>query len=366
MESLGYHDFKGNIVMKILFFIGLLVMGPWLALPAAAALLPKITGTSVLDTPPLLNWPLDQGELTPNLNDPTADLLHDLHGHISSGDLVLSTEGNCHMALKDIWPLFLAKFQDSPLINWFYTTSPPVPLEQIANQRMQIGNLVLTCRPAVVVATRRVIEKLAQADLTEGPVLPLYQDRGTVILVKKGNPKGIHSVWDLGRPGVRLVTPNPALEPGAFENYVGTMFHIAEHDGHPPPGMSAARLMALIFQGESRDPNKWLAGARIHHRDLPWSVAYGRADAAIIYYHLGRYTLETFPDLFDLAPLGGSLADPQPLKGTVITTRYLVRIKGDWSHRQLEAREKLVETLLSPEFTRILEKRGLLRPPVEK
>jgi hypothetical protein len=352
--------------MTSYLFIGLLVIGPWLALPAAAAVLPKITGTPVIDIPPLLNWPLDRGELTPNLNDPTADLLHDLHGQISSSELLLSTEGNYHMVLKDIWPLFLAKFQDPPLTNWFYTTSPPVPLEQIANQRLQIGNLVLTCRPAVVVATRRVIDKLSKAGLTEGPVLPLYQDRGVVILVKKGNPKGIHSVWDLGRKGVRLVTPNPNLEPGAFENYLGSMYHIAEHDSHPPPGLSAPRLFELIFQGASGDPEKWLTGARIHHRDLPWSVAYGRADAAIIYYHLGRYTQETFPDLFDLVPLGGSLKDPQPLQGTVITTRYLVRIKGNWSPRQLEAREILAETLLSPEFIEILEKRGLVRPIADK
>ncbi len=351
--------------MKACLFLGLLIMCTGLALPATGAVLPKITGTPVIDMPLVLNWPLDQGELTPNLNDPTADLLHDLHGNISSSDLLLSTEGNYHMALKDIWPLFLAKFKDSPLANWFYTTSPPVPSEQIANQRLQIGNLVLTCRPAAVVATQRVIDQLARDGLTEGPVLPLYQDRGVVILVKKGNPKKIRAVWDLGRKGVRLVTPNPNLEPGAFENYVGTMFHVAERDGHPPPGLSAARLMALVFQGASRDPNKWLAGARIHHRDLPWSVAYGRADAAIIYYHLGRYIQETFPNLFDLAPLGGTLTDPQPLEGTIITTRYLVRIKGDWSPRQLEARGKLVETLVSPEFTQVLEKRGLQRPPAK-
>jgi hypothetical protein len=348
--------------MKTCLFFGLLALGPWLVLPVAAAKFPKITGTPVIDAPPLLDWPLDQGVLTPNLNDPTADLLHDLHGHIAAADLVLSTEGNYHMALKDIWPTFLAKFQNAPLASWFYTTSPPVPIEQIANQRLQIGNLILTCRPAAVVATRKVMEKLGQAGLTEGPVLPLYQDRGVVILVKKGNPKGIHSVWDLGRQGVRLITPNPKLEPGAFDNYAGSLYHIAEHDKKPPTGMSAARLVSLIFRGKSADPEKWLAGPRIHHRDLPWSVAYGRADAAIIYYHLGRYTQETFPHLFDLVPLGGSSSDPQPLPGTIITTRYLVRIKGGWSPMQLEAREKLVETLLSPEFTRVLEKRGLLRP----
>ncbi|HAM49155.1 MAG TPA: hypothetical protein DCP92_00075 [Nitrospiraceae bacterium] len=63
-----------------------------------------------------------------------------------------------------------------------------------------------------------------------------------------------------------------------------------------------------------------------------------------------------------MIPLGGTVADPQPLEGTCISTRFLVRIKGIWSTRQLDAREKLVETLLSDDFTKILEKRGLNRP----
>jgi hypothetical protein len=101
---------------------------------------------------------------------------------------------------------------------------------------------------------------------------------------------------------------------------------------------------------------------RIHHRDLPWSVAYGKADAAIILYHLALFALQTFPDTFDIVPLGGTVADPHPLEGTIISTRFMVRIKGNWSARQLEACEKLVETLLSDDFSKILQRRGLLRP----
>jgi len=61
-------------------------------------------------------------------------------------------------------------------------------------------------------------------------------------------------------------------------------------------------------------------------------------------------------------PLGGTVADPHPLEGTIISTRFMVRIKGNWSARQLEACEKLVETLLSDDFSKILQRRGLLRP----
>ena len=190
----------------------------------AQAALPGITGKPVIDAPLLLQWPPDQEPADPNLNDPTSNTLFDFHAQLSSCDLVFSTEGNYHPALHDIWPIFLAKFKDRPLVNWFYTTSPPVALPQIRNQSLQIGNLTATCKPSLVVATRRVIDKLEKAGYTEGPAYPLFQDRGIVILVKKGNPKNIRSVWDLGREGVRLVTPNPEMEPGAFENYLGSVY----------------------------------------------------------------------------------------------------------------------------------------------
>ncbi len=327
------------------------------------AQLPRIIAKPVIDAPLLLDWPLDREVTHPNLSDPTSNTLYDFHARLSDCDLAFSTEGNYHPALRDLWPLFLAQFKDRPLTNWFYTTSPPVPLEQITRHGVEIGNLLATCKPSLVVATRKVIEKLAKAGLMEGPAYPLYQDRGAVILVKKGNPKEIHTVWDLGRDGVRLVTPNPELEPGAFENYLGTIYGIAAQDRHPPAGLRAAGLINRIFNGPGGDPDKWLAGPRIHHRDLPWSVAYGKADAAVILYHLGLYTKQTFPDLFDLVPLGGTCDAPQPLPGTIIGTRLATRIQGDWSPRQREAREKLLASLLSEEFTGILAKHGLIRPP---
>jgi hypothetical protein len=334
--------------------------------PAVGAQVPRITAKPVIDAPLLLAWPLDREVTHPQLNDPTANTLYDFHAHLSACDLAFSTEGNYHPALRELWPLFLAQFKDRPLANWFYTTSPPVPLDQITRQGVEIGNLLATCKPSLVVATRRVIDKLAQAGLTAGPAYPLYQDRGAVILVKKGNPKQIQTVWDLGRDGVRLVTPNPDLEPGAFDSYLGTIYGIAAHDEHPPKGAQADDLINRIFNGACRDPYKWLAGPRIHHRDLPWSVAYGRADAAVIYYHLGLYTKRTFPDRFDLVPLGGTEAAPQPLPGTLIGTRLAVRIQGDWTRRQREARDKLLKSLLSEEFTGILQKHGLVRPPAEQ
>ena len=340
----------------------LVVIGLSVLANVSLAAMPKITGTPVVDTPQLLQWPTDQGIKKPNLDDPTADTLWDFHGTLDTCDLVLSTEGNYHMALRDIWPKFLAKFESAPLHNAFYTTSPPVVIPQVANGVVQFGNLYATCRPSVAVASKRVIDKLIAAGITEGPVYPIYQDRGEVILVKHGNPKHIKSVWDLGRAGVRLVTPNLKLEPGAFDAYAEAIYNIARLDPQPPKGWTAEKLINVLFNGANHDRNKWLEGARIHHRDEPWSVAYGKADAAVFLYHLGVYTKQTFPDTFDLIALGGTLENPKPLPGTKVGVREVVAIKGNWDAKQLKARDTLIETLRSGPFTEILEKHGLSRP----
>lgn len=328
----------------------------------AYADMPKITGKPVIDIPSMLEWPLDNGVATPSLHNPTSNILYDLHGKLDSCDLVFSTEGNYHMALHDVWPLMLAKFKEDPLHNAMYTTSPPVVVPQMEKGLLQFDNLTMNCRPSVSVGNKGLMDKLIAAGLADGDPRPLYEDRGDLILVKKGNPKRITSVWDLGKKGIRLVTPNPDLEPGAYKSYRDAIYNIAKEDPKPPKNWTADKLINTIFNGASGDKYKWLAGARIHHRDEPWSVAYGRADAAVILYHLGRYTKESFPDTFDVVSLGGTFDDPQPLAGTKIGTRFVVALKGGWTPRQKAAQVALIDTLMSDDFSAALVRHGLQRP----
>ena len=332
---------------------------------AASAEMPSITGKPVIDAPQILEWPLDGATATPSLHNPTSNSLYDLHGKVDSCDLVLSTEGNYHMALRDIWPRFMAKFKDDPLHNTLYTTSPPVVAAQLEKGVVQFDNLDIRCRPSVVVANKPVVDRLKAVDLLDGEVRPLYQDLGVVLLVKNGNPKHIASIWDIGKKDVRLVTPNPDLEPGAYQNYRDAIYDIAKADTNPPPGWTAEKLIDTIFNGASGDAYKWLAGPRIHHRDEPWSVAYGRADVAVILHHIGRYTKESFPAVFDVIPLGGTLDKPQALAGTKIVTRYVAPLKGDWSARQKAARDALIDTLMSDDFSQALVRHGLKRPTTQ-
>jgi len=326
---------------------------------------PAIHGHPVVNTPKMLLWPRNAKPAAADLTDPTADLLFDLHGNIQGRacrnvDLVVSTEGNYHMALNTLWRHVLLPRYGKTIRSWYYTTSPPVALPQLAHNNLSFGNFYLHCRPSVAIAAPRLIHKLEAHGFTEGKPIAIMRSRGNVLLVKYGNPKHINSIWDLGRPDVHLVTPNPYNELGAFLNYATSIYEIAKHDKHPPKGWTANRLFNAIFNSHIKD--KWLIGARIHHRDEPWSVAYGRADVAVIMYQLGKYTEASFPHIFTLVPLGGTVADPRPLPGNEQDATYLVKIKGAFTARQRAARRDFIKTMESKTFTRILIKDGLTRP----
>jgi hypothetical protein len=334
------------------------------AMSQAHAAMPAITGSPTIDAPQLLYWPQEVDAAVPDLTESTANRLTDLHGNIGNCenmDLVLSTAGNYHMALRDLWRNLLLPSYGDQIKNWYYTTSPPIAAEQITNKYVAFGNLSLHCVPQVVVAPNPVIQRLQSLGLTDGAPFPVFQNRGNVILVKKGNPKHIKTVWDLGRPNVKVVLPHKTLEKSTFDNYSGSIYNIAANDPYHPFGWTAEHLFDSIFNNRMIK-DKWLSGGRIHHREVPWSVAYGRADAGLLFYHLALDAVRTFPDMFEIVPLGGTVDDPSPLQGNRIGVHQGIRILGDWTGAQADAREKLVEKLQSSEFTEILMHHGMNRP----
>ncbi|MFL6650752.1 MAG: substrate-binding domain-containing protein [Sulfurifustaceae bacterium] len=318
--------------------------------------MPTITGKPTVDRPQLLAWPRDSVSGAPDLSEPTANVLSDFHAHITRCDLVLSTAGNYHMALKELWPIYLERFGGS-IDNWVYTTSPPVASDQIANKRLIVGNTTLACAPQVVVAPKGVMERLQTKGLLASKPVPLYNTQGNVLLVKKGNPKKIRSVWDLARNDVAVATPNPDAERGSFNVYAESIYEVARQD-KSVPGRSADKLFNAIFN--SGRPGKWYTGARIHHREVPWSVAYGRADVGVLFYHLAMYTVQQFPDQFEIVPLGGSVDQPQQLAGNRSQEHFIAKINGDWTATQQEATDRLVSAMLSPEFAAILQRHGIV------
>ena len=101
---------------------------------------------------------------------------------------------------------------------------------------------------------------------------------------------------------------------------------------------------------------------RIHHREVPWSVIHGEADAALFFYHLARYTKAVFPEAVDLVPLGGTVDAADPLPGNRIGTFYAVRLDVPLTEAQSAIRDAFLRGPQSPVFTGILEEYGLRRP----
>lgn len=351
--------------------LAVLIAGLALLCTLGAQAAPKISGSPHIVTPPtLLDWPNDFDGVSPYLTEPTSNRLADLHGAVGDCDIVLSTAGNYHMALRELWQVYLKQYaKDLNIRTWYYTTSPPISPPQIANKTVQFGNLNMNCVPQVAVGPKKLIEKLQKQGVVEGEPVKIIKNQGNVILVKKGNPKHINNVWDLGREDVTLVTPNPKMEAGSFGNFSGSIYNVAKNDPNPPAGMTAEKLFDSIFNRDQKgcgNPGKnkcsWVSGKRIMHREQPWAVASGNADAGFIFYHLALYFTRTFPDKFEIVPVGGTAAEPKPAKGNKVGVLSAVRIKGNWSKNQLAAREKLMEALQSAEFTEILHKHGINRP----
>ena len=352
-------------------FITLFVVGLVAGVPNTYAV-PTITGKPTIVIPGnLLNWPSEVSAI-PNLTEPTANRLNDLHGEIGHCDMVLSTAGNYHMALRELWPVYLDTYAKGlDIKTWYYTTSPPISPGQITNKALQFGNVNLTCVPQVAVGPKKLMKKLTQLGVVQGQPVPVLKNYGNVIFVKKGNPKNIKSVWDLGRDDVTLVTPNPNKEPGSFGNFSGSIYNIAKNDKNPPQGMTADTLFDRIFnhsqancdpKGHQAKKCAWVSGKRIMHREQPWAVYSGHADAGLIFYHLALYFVRTFPDQFEIVPLGGTADKPVPVDGNKVGVLSAVRVKGDWRKQQVQAQDKLMEAFSSATFTKILVKHGIRRP----
>ncbi len=319
---------------------------------------PVITNTPFQDSPQQIAWVPDVSPvIQPNLTEPTANMSNDLHGNIDVADLAISTAGNYHMALRDL--MYDVYLPANPLVKtWFSTTSPPVVVQQLANGVVAMGNMSFTQRPMLCVAGGATLNAIPVGD-RDGARQQVFRNFGNVILVKAGNPRHIDNIFDLGKSNVRVVTPHNTLEPEAFNNYAGSIYNIALNMSSDEDAMD---LFNEIFNAHNQDhKHKWLAGTRIHHREVPWSVAYGNADAALIFYHLAKYCVDNFPGLFEFIPLGGTVTAPMPVTGNQVATQFVQKLTGPWTAQQVLNRDAFVAELLGTNFDPILTLHGLRR-----
>ena len=116
---------------------------------------------------------------------------------------------------KGIFPAFAAKWKQEHGEDVHFTSSF-AGSETVTNQILQgVGADI------AILASERDVDRLRQGgavtsdDWKQLPNHGILNKTPFVILVRKGNPKAIHDFADLGKPGVKLIHPDPVSSGGA-------------------------------------------------------------------------------------------------------------------------------------------------------
>jgi ABC-type molybdate transport system substrate-binding protein len=274
---------------------------------------------------------------------PGSNLVLDFHGDPATAGLAVFSDGNHHMALEASVRAFLAANPDVGDV--FYTTTPPAPLvDALKGEGLVLGNLRISRKPDVFIGPGNILDGLVDAGLIAQHV-PFAESRGNVILVRKGNPKGIASIADLLSDEVTVACSNPVTEKASFAVYAEAADGLAREAG--------ADGEAVVAKLSTAGP-KTVHSQIIHHREVPELISAGHADAAVIYYHLAlRYT-RIFPDTFELVDIGGVLSGKRSPANP--TTRYHIGVVADggkWG-------EHFVAFMQSNTVQRLYDEHGLL------
>ena len=286
-----------------------------------------------------LQWP-EEGVRGDGVADawsqPGTNLLLDFHGDPYRSDLVVLSDGNHHMALEAALQLF--RDRNPAVGEIFYATTPPGPIIKLLRTgRLKIGNVILSVNPHLFLSPPQVLDRLVEGGFIAHH-RPFMKNRGSTLLVKKGNPKRISGVGDLTRPDVRLFLSNPHTERVSYQGYVDTLKAMAAREG-----------CDLAFLETTDNSDKIFFGQAMHHREAPEAVAAGIADAAIVYHHLALRYVRIFPERFEMVPLGEA-DDPANVIGH--THAALVGDGGRWG-------QSCLDFLFCPDVARIYAEHGL-------
>ena len=294
-----------------------------------------------------LSWPREQARPAQaglHWTQARSNICLDFHGDPLRAQAILFSEGNHHMALEQSLQQFLLR--DPAAQDVFYVTTPPAVLrEWLEAGALHLGNLRLALVPQVIISPPALLDALLQAGRIRAHA-PFMRSRGNVLLVRKGNPLGIHSIADLVRSNARLFISNPRTESASYRVYADTLKALAQK--------AETRFDWLDRPPAADSANQVVYGERIHHREAPQALADGRADVALIYYHLALRYVRIFPDQFDFISIGGAPEQPEPENSVSDFHLAIVGDGGAWG-------EALYQFLLGNETAQIYAYHGLER-----
>ena len=102
---------------------------------------------------------------------------------------------------------------------------------------------------------------------------------------------------DLLRPDVIPFISNPDTDASSYGVYRETMLAMARIRGLDVGALTRRLSGEADEVGES---GVIVFGERIHHREAPQALADGRADVAMVYYHLALRYVRVFPGEFEI------------------------------------------------------------------
>jgi len=220
--------------------------------------------------------------------------------------LVIFTEGNHLMALlsEEIvgafpsWAKSRLPYADLNLDNIVVVTLPqPIVVQTVRTGAIALGNLTLEFTrasgfyPDIVMAGPAPLQALRKLGVVEPRAKFFSSNRGRALVVRKGNPLGIHGLADVTRTGVRVAQAD-SVEAGAR---AGNRAAIEALIGKPAAD-------AFFTNEVEHFPGR----LGITHRDVPEMIARGYADVGLTQYHLISFWVRTFPNHFELVPIEGA------------------------------------------------------------
>jgi len=220
--------------------------------------------------------------------------------------VVIFTEGNHLMVLHsdDIlgafpaWARSQPQYADLNLDNVILITLPqPIVVQMISSGSIMLGNLTIDVSrasgyyPDIVMGGLAPLQQLLKLGVIEPQARRFSKNRGRALVVRRGNPLGIHSLADVAQTGARIAQAD-SVEAGVRNG-------------------NRAAVEALVGKATAeavfaREVEHFPGRLGITHRDVPEMIARGYADVGLTQYHLISYWVRTFPNHFELVPITGS------------------------------------------------------------
>lgn len=195
------------------------------------------------------------------------DKIKDIHGleFLDDAELILFMAGNQFMVMEELLQAFREEYGVEKV---FYETLPPGLLLKQILEGARIGSIILPQIPDIYssVSEDNMIRLKEKGLIDEYFV---YLHNRIVLMVPKGNPKGIKSVFDLTRDDIVVSHPNPENED--IGKYVVELY--IEIGGE--------ELKRKIMEEKAKKGKTLFT--TVHHRETPERILRGEVDCGWVW-----------------------------------------------------------------------------------